>query len=344
MAKVASPNFNLFTVSELKNIARARGLTGYSRLRRNELLDLLQKLPTNEKEAKKDDHPQHTMENISTDMLYEIIKLLDINDIHSICTSSKKFAQICSQLNFFELISSKLRTKIDCKGEIKAADVPNILEQLFTGDIRTVKRWHIEDAQLKSSVYAYVDNFGRNEYKLISPTQFNNITVNAELLAHYLKIEFRYFSLYQIYIDRYSCEIVNAHQPYELKLKLNDEYDAADVMIHTIESIFGKSTFQDGNTIGNDEPIRLNGYLEGGNLNWTKSKDYFFTWDVNVRYDNNGFPQVYLHLKPVKGMETLPKRLTFMVGIIDDDAPFPAFNSKVVPNKNYKFVLIPKFW
>ena len=93
-------NFNNLTIPELKNFARTRGIGGLSRLRKNELVVLLQQFgqqPT-----------QQTINNLPSDMQVELLANMDLNELRKLCTSNKQLRQLCqSELLWQRLVAHR---------------------------------------------------------------------------------------------------------------------------------------------------------------------------------------------------------------------------------------------
>ena len=75
-------NLNHYTMIELRQIARQQGLTGYTRLRKEELVGLL-------------NSRKQTESTISKDIQYEILLRSNPKEISKICATSKETQQLC---------------------------------------------------------------------------------------------------------------------------------------------------------------------------------------------------------------------------------------------------------
>ena len=78
-------NLNNLTVPELKTLARTRGLTGFSRFRKNELVLVLQKA---------------TQPTLPRDIQFELMINMDPPELMKLCTSDKQLNQLCSDERF----------------------------------------------------------------------------------------------------------------------------------------------------------------------------------------------------------------------------------------------------
>ena len=115
-------SYNIYTVAELKNIAREHGLAGYSRLRRDKLIALLQGVvptviptvvpPITPIEPK---IPQLAPEsNILSippqpDIFYQLINHLTFSELKKLCSTSKEYSQLCQSKRFQPILKQKAR-------------------------------------------------------------------------------------------------------------------------------------------------------------------------------------------------------------------------------------------
>lgn len=85
--------FDIYTVSELKQLARERRLAGYSNLHRDELIELLQGAtdPT----------------VLPEDILYELTKHLSISELKQLCSTNRQYAKLCQSPRFQQIINQE---------------------------------------------------------------------------------------------------------------------------------------------------------------------------------------------------------------------------------------------
>lgn len=121
--------FNIYTVAELKQIARERGLSGYSRLRRNELIDLLQGSSINRtvKATDRSELIQELPNNLPDDILYELTQHLSISELKALCSTNQQYAKLCQSPRFSEIINRE-KAKIEQEKQLQAT-----INELYQG-------------------------------------------------------------------------------------------------------------------------------------------------------------------------------------------------------------------
>ena len=93
-------NYNIYTVIELKKIARQTGLSGYNRLRKEELINLLinrtlTTSPTSTTSPTLTTSPNSEKQELPQDVQFEILLHSKPSEIAKLCTLSKENAQLC---------------------------------------------------------------------------------------------------------------------------------------------------------------------------------------------------------------------------------------------------------
>lgn len=111
-------SYNIYTVAELKNIARERGVSGYNRLRRDELIELLRGVVPNvvptvaptvvPPEAKM----IQTESNIlsippQADIFYQFTNHLTFSELKALCSTNKEYFQLCQGERFRPILKQK---------------------------------------------------------------------------------------------------------------------------------------------------------------------------------------------------------------------------------------------
>ncbi len=105
-------NFNTLTIPELKDLARSRGFGGLTRLRKNELVLLLQQVPQPTPQPTPQTIRQTTPQPIQQgnvdltllprDMQIEVISHMDPIELIQMCTSNKQLNQLCQDERFWK--------------------------------------------------------------------------------------------------------------------------------------------------------------------------------------------------------------------------------------------------
>lgn len=245
-SNVPRQNFNLFTVSELKSIAKAQGLTGYSRLRRDELLTLLQGLQIVEKTQNTnfEDLPQEIQLEImsqSQQLLYQsaylnkrINKLTNPQRVATFCSSSitstdylNYFKQYPEEFSFFDLYgpsgSAEYR-QISINKLLKDKDNSylsmglNIDNKYGDASLRIYLHKHIGDLGFKIHSYEYIGNIRMNceQSKYIYHTCKKNQTDSQQTIIN------RYFHQPHFYLSKLTNMTVDLFSQYHI-LNKNSE-------------------------------------------------------------------------------------------------------------------------
>lgn len=101
-------DYNSLTVSDLKKIAKDQRLSGYSNMRKHELISLLlrnQTLIVSPSITEKNN--QYNLESLPIDMQIEILSSVDLTDLERICASNKYFAQLCQNKQLWAKLLKK---------------------------------------------------------------------------------------------------------------------------------------------------------------------------------------------------------------------------------------------